>query len=175
MNSIGIPTEWLLSSSTNWVSSQACDNNSWVREASSAMTCSLSTLVLTFFPCGGDKELRGHDKVELNIWQDYINEFFHRVTAGQGGMHTENESDRGGEVCGHHVWRDPMILLSQPSKHLFVEYQVMEAGVGFQDNEISELFLDDVGLQVHDILLDIVANLRDVANVFNWGTHWIEP
>jgi hypothetical protein len=50
----------------------------------------------------------------------------------------------------------------------------MEAGVGFQDNEISKLFLDDVGLQVHGILLDVVANLCDIANVFNWGTHWID-
>ena len=67
-----------------------------------------------------------------------------------------------------------MILLSQPSKHLLVEFQIMKTGVGFQYNEISKLLLDDVGLQVHDILLDIVANLRDVANVFNWGTHWID-
>jgi hypothetical protein len=66
-----------------------------------------------------------------------------------------------------------MILLLQPSKHLFVEFQVMEAGVGFQDNEISEVFLDDIGLQVHDILLDVVTNLCNIANIFNWGTHWI--
>jgi hypothetical protein len=63
-----------------------------------------------------------------------------------------------------------MILLSQPSKHLLVEFQIMKTGVGFQYNVISELLLDDVGLQVHDILLNVLTEFRNVANVFNRRT-----
>ncbi len=42
----------------------------------------------------------------------------------------------------------------------------MQAGVEFKENEEGKLFLDDDGVEVYDILVN-VCNLGDVINVFN--------